>query len=506
MSPKSSHPVPACQLNTSKQKTNAITSSFHTLEDLPWYGSGYLLTVTAMQPSFGKLYRLLSIKGVYVSCIVVFEVGSILCAAAPTSAVFIAGRAIAGVGAAGLLQGALVIITHTVPLEKRPLYMSIVISVFGTFTGKISWRCNVPIGSVVLFLILVFLKIRSDTVARDSRPKADWRKRIMKLDPIGATLIIPGICCLLLALQWGGQALPWKSSRVIGLCVGSGLLFAAFMIVQWKLGEDAILLFFILKQRSIFSGAFFLFFTAMPMTALRSSPLASGVDFLAFALPQIGPTVVSGGLATAFGYYVPYMIVGTAISIVGSGLIMTLQVATCTAKWAGFLVVCGLGTGMAINQPYTAVQAVVLEHDTPIANAVLQFAFQLGAALSLSISQTLFINKLRLEVQMKTPAIPPDMVISAGASNLPLLVQSPDTLLRLREAYTNSVRHVFIFALAAACCGFTFSFGFEHRNVKKVAAERKAAEESIDTDGDMHQHLSIHTEKIRNAEKVSENR
>jgi hypothetical protein len=51
----------------------AITSSFHTLEDLAWYGSGYLLTVTALQPSFGKLYRLLNIKGVYVTCIIIFE-------------------------------------------------------------------------------------------------------------------------------------------------------------------------------------------------------------------------------------------------------------------------------------------------------------------------------------------------------------------------------------------------------------------------------------------------
>jgi MFS family permease len=51
----------------------AITSSFHTLEDLAWYGNGYLLTVTALQPSFGKLYRLLNIKGVYVTCIMIFE-------------------------------------------------------------------------------------------------------------------------------------------------------------------------------------------------------------------------------------------------------------------------------------------------------------------------------------------------------------------------------------------------------------------------------------------------
>lgn len=80
-----------------------------------------------------------------------FIVGSILCAAAPNSPTFILGRAIAGLGAAGLLQGALCIIGYTVELDKRPLYMSIVISVFGIavclgpvmggiFTDHVSWR------------------------------------------------------------------------------------------------------------------------------------------------------------------------------------------------------------------------------------------------------------------------------------------------------------------------------------------------------------------------------
>jgi phosphotransferase system glucose/maltose/N-acetylglucosamine-specific IIC component len=81
------------------------------------------------------------------------------------------------------------------------------------------------------------------------------------------------------------------------------------------------------------------------------------------------------------------------------------------------------------------------------------------------------------------------MVISAGASNLPLIAQSPDMLLSLRQAYTNAVRHVFIYAVAAACIGFVFTFGFEHRNVKKVAKDRKAAEELSNKEDDANQCL-----------------
>lgn len=82
---------------------------------------------------------------------IVLSVGSILCAAALGSSPFIVGRAVAGLGAAGLLQGALAIIGYSVPLEKRPLYMGIVISVFGisicigpvmggAFTDHLTWR------------------------------------------------------------------------------------------------------------------------------------------------------------------------------------------------------------------------------------------------------------------------------------------------------------------------------------------------------------------------------
>ena len=78
-------------------------------------------------------------------------VGSILCAAANHSSMFICGRAVAGLGAAGILQGALAVIGHAVELEKRPLYMGIVISVFvvtvcvgpvlgGVFVTHATWR------------------------------------------------------------------------------------------------------------------------------------------------------------------------------------------------------------------------------------------------------------------------------------------------------------------------------------------------------------------------------
>jgi predicted MFS family arabinose efflux permease len=57
---------------------------------------------------------------VYLSFLVIFEIGSVICAAAPSSVALIAGRAVCGIGTAGIFSGVLNIIAYTIPLEKRP--------------------------------------------------------------------------------------------------------------------------------------------------------------------------------------------------------------------------------------------------------------------------------------------------------------------------------------------------------------------------------------------------
>jgi fucose permease len=132
-----------------------ITTVFDSLNDVGWYGSSYLLTTTSLQPSFGKIYTYFNIKWTFITAVFIFEVGSVLCAAAQSSTMLIVGRAVAGVGAAAIFSGGMTIVGYTVPLRKRPIYIGLLSSMFGissvigpilggAFTDKLTWRCKYP--------------------------------------------------------------------------------------------------------------------------------------------------------------------------------------------------------------------------------------------------------------------------------------------------------------------------------------------------------------------------
>jgi hypothetical protein len=82
-----------------------ITDDFKSFDDVGWYGAAYLLTCCAFQLQFGMIYTYFPIKINFLASIVLFEIGSVVCGAAPSSTAFIVGRAISGIGAEGIFAG-----------------------------------------------------------------------------------------------------------------------------------------------------------------------------------------------------------------------------------------------------------------------------------------------------------------------------------------------------------------------------------------------------------------
>ena len=103
----------------------------------------------------------------------------------------------------------------------------------------------------------MFLKIHG---TENGNRRLSIKVKLGHMDPLGCSLFVAAVCCLLLALQWGGQSKPWSSSTIVGLFVGSLSLFVLFGYVQWKLGERATVPVRVLRKRSIITGAGVLFF------------------------------------------------------------------------------------------------------------------------------------------------------------------------------------------------------------------------------------------------------
>ncbi|KAH8892800.1 MFS general substrate transporter [Thozetella sp. PMI_491] len=475
-----------------------ITTEFNSLGDVAWYGSAYLLTVTAFQPFFGSLYKYLNAKLVYLVSLFIFEVGSAISASAPVSSVLILGRAVLGFGAAGLLQGALAIISYIVPIDRVPLFQGIVISslavstcvgpvIGGLLTEYATWSRNVPTGVCVIIIVILFVPAAKPS--GDNNSNSNVRSNLRKIDGVGTAIFIAAICCLLLALTWAGHTYPWNSSTVIGLFVGAFLLAICFCYWIWRQKDLAIIPLRILRKRSISMGAAALFGLGVSLnvygyylpiffqSAQGVSTVQSGVQFIALVASQVVALVITGAIVSVWGYYVPYMIAGVAIASVGAGLLTTIGLSTSTVVWAAYLVVIGIGMGMALQLPYTALQAVLDPADVATGNAIAVFSFHMAGAIGIVIGQNLFITELQAAVPEYTTVVSPDQVIGAGATGLVSLAPTPAVLQALRQAYADSVRRIFLLGLAAVCLALPPSCFMEWLNIKQVAAERRLAQE-----------------------------
>ncbi|KAL9090876.1 MAG: hypothetical protein Q9165_005084 [Trypethelium subeluteriae] len=446
-----------------------ITSVFDSLDDVGWYGSSYLLTTTSLQPSFGKVYTYMDVKYTYLAALVIFEVGSILCAAATSSKMLIVGRAVAGAGAAALFSGGMTIIGFAVPLRRRPFYIALLASMFGissivgpilggALTDRVTWRwcfwINLPFGGVAIAVVSIFFEN-----PKRRHTEMSVRQKIAEVDLVGAFLLICAIVCLLLALQWGGTTYPWHDSKV------------------WGCDRATIPPRILLKQRTVFACAWFSCFLAMGLYAhIYYLPIyfqavkgttaeGSGIRLIAYLVSNTIVSILVGGAITAIGYYSPFMILAAIIFTIGAGLLTTLQVDSSRATWIGYQVLTGAGSGIGVQIPFTAVQVVLDSKDMPSGNAVTIFFNTLGGAIAISAVENIFLNKLVQGVPKYAPGLNPAIIINSGATHIREIV-TPTQLPGVLHAYNQAITTAFILGVVSGGLCFFFSLFVEWRSVK----------------------------------------
>ncbi|EXJ74483.1 uncharacterized protein A1O5_02779 [Cladophialophora psammophila CBS 110553] len=479
-----------------------ITDEFHSIEDIGWYGSAYLLTMCSFQLIMGKVYKFYPVKPIFLAGIALFEVGSAVCGSAPTSAAFIVGRAVAGLGASGMFSGMMVIMFHTIPLQQRPIWqgafgaVSAVASVIGplvrgAFTDNVSWRwcfyINLPIGAVVIIVTIFVLHLSSQKL--DARAPGLVGK-LKQLDPVGNLVFFSGIVCLILALQWGGTKYSWKDAQTIVLLVLCAILCLAFGGIQiWK-QEDGTVPPRIVKQRSVAAAIWFSFFTGAAMMAIMYylpiwfqavkgvDAIRSGIMLLPLVLSTVFASLSSGIIISRVGYYTPFFILSSVVASIGAGLLSTFTSTTEHAKWIGYQVLFGLGLGFGTQQGLNVVQTILERSDIATGSALIMFARFLGSAIFVPVAENIFLNGLVSKLT-NLSGISPSAVTKGGATDLRNLAAGDD-LKTLLADYNDAIVHVF-YLIAATCAVTIFgSVCVEWRSLKARASEEASqkAEES----------------------------
>ena len=104
-------------------------------------------------------------------------------------------------------------------------------------------------------MILLFFS----TPAASKPVKASLVEKLLQMDPLGTSTIMAAIVCYLLALQWGGVTKAWSDADVIGVLIGFGLLVILFVVVEWWMGDRALMQKSLLGRREVLVHVSYIF-------------------------------------------------------------------------------------------------------------------------------------------------------------------------------------------------------------------------------------------------------
>ncbi|KAI9687612.1 MAG: hypothetical protein M1822_002222 [Bathelium mastoideum] len=440
-----------------------------------------------------ELRRDMTAQFIFLAFLAIFEFGSLVCGLAKSSNTFIIGRAVAGTGASGLMNGALVMVTVACNPKLRLLVLAFGISLIsvggivgpligGALTQHAGWQwcfwIFLPLGAITI-IVMVFLR------TPEQMEKPPIRKALLglprHLDVLGFALFAPATAMLLLAISLGGAQFAWSSAVVIGLLCGAAGTLAIFVIWSFYRMEEALIPPSILKHSLVVFGSsayalqggstiIITYYLSWWFQSIKGlSPSSAGLHLLPSVIAQIIGSATSGVLLRRLHYLPIWSIFGSMLAAIGSGLLTTLKPEASVGKWIGYQVFIGYGRGLALQIPVIAIQEGLPGKDIAVATSILTLFQYLGSTVAISAGETIFRNRLIAALHKILPGIDPLVIIDAGATSLVGKVPSED-MAALLKAYSRALTDIFYFPTAATAFAFFLSFGL---GWKKIGIEDK---------------------------------
>ena len=287
-----------------------------------------------------------SMKLLFVISLILFEGGSAICGAAPNMSAVIIGRVIAGVGGCGVYVGGLTYISVLTTPHERPIYLAILMSVwgFGNVLGPIvggsfaissaTWRwgfyINLPIAALFAPAFLFTLP------NINAMPDTPLSKKLRMQDWVGIVIFTAFCACFCMAGSFGGTLYAWDSGSEIALWVMTFVLFVAFILVtifhplipaklrimpvQFMRTRDLVI---IPLQAFLVAGSMMMsiYYTPLIFQFTRGDgPLLAGVRILPLICMIVFGCLFNGFVMPKLGYYMPWFVVGNVLLLIGAAL------------------------------------------------------------------------------------------------------------------------------------------------------------------------------------------
>ncbi|ORE10645.1 MFS general substrate transporter [Rhizopus microsporus var. microsporus] len=476
-----------------------IGSDFNSMSIVSWVATAYILTFDSFQPLFSKFSDIFGRKWILMFGIVVFLIGSLLCAVSTSIVMLIVFRAIAGIGAAAVFSMVFVVVADLVPLEKRASYQGIINAVFGvssvcgpliggSFTDYVTWRwnfyINLPIGAVAMVMIFFFLHL--------PMPKEGFIAKLKRIDFVGTFIVLAFSTLFLLAMNFGGQTFPWKSAAVIVPLVLTVILVAILYYVETKVAEPLMppRLF---KNRSVaavlltnwFLGMTFfsmLYYLPIYFQVVRGdSATWSGIRLIPMQLFLSVFATVVGFFISKSGIYKPLPPIGMALLTICVGLLSILDLDSSFSKVYGFTIIGGFALGFVIPAAIIALQASVEPKDIAVVTGLGNFSRILGGALGVAISSAILNTSLAQDLALYIPADIVNKILDS--SNYVRNGCPPEYLEIVLKCYVDAIRLIWYVMVGMSGFGFCLSCLIKTHSIRKPKEPKEqntsAAPESV---------------------------